>query len=164
MYLGLYSCSPAKANPGTPDKRDAKRRRHAEATCEEEDAAADALTALAKGQSLPSPPGSPSSLTYKKRLCFVVADQLQAPAVVAAAFVHQLGAGRPFAVVAQALDSPQPLRGRRAVPISKRAAEYVRNRAERLEFHDFATPETPPELNDIFEALQKSGNLQKQQA
>ena len=163
MYLGLYSCPPpGKAvDPRTPDKRDAKRRRHA--TCEDQ-AAAAALAALANGPgpgATEQPPAPARQLTYKRRLCFAVADH--PPAVVAAMLVHQLGTGRPFEVVSQALDAPAPLRGSRPVPISERAAEFVRvgvrDCGDRIMFTDFAAPDTPPELNDIFEALQKSGNL-----
>ena len=47
MYLGLYSCPPpGKAvDPRTPDKRDAKRRRHA--TCADQAAAAALLARIA---------------------------------------------------------------------------------------------------------------------
>jgi hypothetical protein len=156
MFLGICAVSKASAGPGTPDKRATKRRRssdaavsgpHVPAEATAEEAAAEALRVL----SLP--------VCHKKRLCFLFADSPDNPAIVGAMLVHQFGGGMPFKVVCEFADVPVPLHKRQTVPISQRAAAYLRTMPTSLMFLDFAAPDTPPELSDIFEALRKSGNL-----
>ena len=157
MFLGICAVSKASAGPATPEKRAPKRRSpcdaavsgpHVPAAAEaEEAAAAEALRAL----SLP--------VCHKKRLCFLFADSAENPAIVGAMLVHQFGGGKPFKPLYEFADVPVPLHRRQPVAISERAAAYLRGMQTPLMFRDFAAPDTPPELNDIFEALHKSGNL-----
>lgn len=155
MFLGICDVSRPSAGPQTPEKRALKRQRPndavvkgSHATRRQETDAAEALRALS------------APVCHKKRLCFLFADSRDNPAIVGAMLVHQFGGcGTPFKPVCEFADVPVPLHRRQIVPISQRAAAYLRGMPTSLMFLDFAAPDTPPELSDIFEALRKSGNL-----
>lgn len=152
MFLGICAVSKPSAGPKTPEKRALKRQRPSDAPTVSGDRhateeAAETLRAL----SVP--------VCHKKRLCFLFADSPETPAIVGAMLVHQFGTGTPFKTVCEFADVPVPLHRRQPVPISQRAAAYLRDMQTPFMFRDFAAPDTPPELNDIFEALHKSGNL-----
>lgn len=160
MYLGICEVSRASAGPSTPEKRAPKRQRPSDAAVSSnphapaaaaapaEVAAAEALRAL-----------SATAVCHKKRLCFLFADSPEKPAIVGAMLVHQFGEGNPFKALAEFAGVPVPLHLRQPVAITQRAAAYLRGMPTPLMFQDFSDPDTPPELNDIFEALHKSGNL-----
>ena len=153
MFLGICDVSRPSAGPRTPEKRALKRQRPSDAAVSgshatQETEAAEALRAL----------------SHKKRLCFLFADSPDNPAIVGAMLVHQFGGGTPFKPVCEFADVPVPLHRRQTVPISQRAAAYLRGLPTSLMFLDFAAPDTPPELKDIFEALHKSGNLTARKA
>lgn len=151
MFLGICTVSRPSAGPGTPEKRSLKRQRPSDAAVSGGHAAAAPRAEAAADR-------PPSVFHHKKRLCFLFADSAETPAIVGAMLVHQFGRGQPFTKLCEFADVPVPLRRRQPVVISQRAAAYLRAQTPLL-FRDFAAPDTPPELNDIFEALHKSGNL-----
>lgn len=167
MFLGICTVSKAGAAPPTPEKRASKRPRPSDAAVSVEAAAASVEAAAASVEAAAAEAlrdlSVPVKLHHKKRLCFLFADSAETPAIVGAMLVHQFGSGPPFTKLCEFADVPVPLHRRQPVALSQRAAAYLRAQTSKtpLLFRDFAAPDAPQELNDILEALYKSGNLHK---